>query len=29
MQVRGLEGVKEASITIEPHPESILHNGQV
>ena len=28
-EVRGLDGVKEASITISPHPDSPLHNGQV
>ena len=28
-EVRGLEGVKEASVTISPHPEGPLHNAQV
>ena len=27
--VRGLEGVREAAITIAPHPEGPLHNAQV
>eukprot|EP00887_Chlorella_sp_A99_P003165 scaffold9.g3165.t1 len=27
-EVRGLDGVKEASITISPHPESPLHNTE-
>ena len=26
--VRGLEGVKEASVTIPPHPEGPLHNSE-
>jgi hypothetical protein len=26
--VRGLEGVKEASVTIPPHPKGPLHNSE-
>ena len=26
--VRGLEGIKEASVTIAPHPEGPLHNAE-
>ncbi len=28
-EVRGLEGVKEATVTIKPNPEGPLHNLQV